>query len=290
MLLPGDLALLWSPERGDRYLVKVQPGASQGTQLGAVPHALLLERSFGDVVHTHLGKPLMVLRPSLAEFCLRVKRRTQVIYPKEAGYLLMYLGIAPGATVVECGSGSGGFTTVLAHFVGPQGRVVSYERRPEFQEIARNNVERWGVGDRVTFKVRDIAEGFDETGAHAVFLDVPTPWEYLEQTKKALLPGGRLGILVPTFNQIQQSIEALRAGSWVDIEALEILLRHLKTNPARLRPEDTMVGHTGYLVFASSVSAEAAQALPWGEDASELSVAPEACSGDGPTPPPTSGS
>ena len=250
MLLPGDLALLWSPERGDRYLVKVQPGASQGTQLGAVPHALLLERSFGDVVHTHLGKPLMVLRPSLAEFCLRVKRRTQVIYPKEAGYLLMYLGIAPGATVVECGSGSGGFTTVLAHFVGPQGRVVSYERRPEFQEIARNNVERWGVGDRVTFKVRDIAEGFDETGAHAVFLDVPTPWEYLEQTKKALLPGGRLGILVPTFNQIQQSIEALRAGSWVDIEALEILLRHLKTNPARLRPEDTMVGHTGYLVFA----------------------------------------
>ncbi len=290
MLLPGDLALLWSPERGDRYLVKVQPGASQGTQLGAVPHALLLERSFGDVVHTHLGKPLMVLRPSLAEFCLRVKRRTQVIYPKEAGYLLMYLGIAPGATVVECGSGSGGFTTVLAHFVGPQGRVVSYERRPEFQEIARNNVERWGVGDRVTFKVRDIAEGFDETGAHAVFLDVPTPWEYLEQTKKALLPGGRLGILVPTFNQIQQSIEALRAGSWVDIEALEILLRHLKTNPARLRPEDTMVGHTGYLVFASSVSAEAAQALPWGEDAPELSVAPEACSGDGPTPPPTSGS
>jgi len=290
MLLPGDLALLWSPERGDRYLVKVQPGASQGTQLGAVPHALLLERSFGDVVHTHLGKPLMVLRPSLAEFCLRVKRRTQVIYPKEAGYLLMYLGIAPGATVVECGSGSGGFTTVLAHFVGPQGRVVSYERRPEFQEIARNNVERWGVGDRVTFKVRDIAEGFDETGAHAVFLDVPTPWEYLEQTKKALLPGGRLGILVPTFNQIQQSIEALRAGSWVDIEALEILLRHLKTNPARLRPEDTMVGHTGYLVFASSVSAEAAQALPWGEDAPEPSVAPEACSGDGPTPPPTSGS
>lgn len=290
MLLPGDLALLWSPERGDRYLVKVQPGASQGTQLGAVPHALLLERSFGDVVHTHLGKPLMVLRPSLAEFCLRVKRRTQVIYPKEAGYLLMYLGIAPGATVVECGSGSGGFTTVLAHFVGPQGRVVSYERRPEFQEIARNNVERWGVGDRVTFKVRDIAEGFDETGAHAVFLDVPTPWEYLEQTKKALLPGGRLGILVPTFNQIQQSIEALRAGSWVDIEALEILLRHLKTNPARLRPEDTMVGHTGYLVFASSVSAEAARALPWGEDAPEPSVAPEACSGDGPTPPPTSGS
>lgn len=270
MLLPGDLALLWSPERGDRYLVKVQPGASQGTQLGAVPHALLLERSFGDVVHTHLGHPLMVLRPSLAEFCLRIKRRTQVIYPKEAGYLLMYLDIAPGATVVECGSGSGGFTTVLAHFVGPQGRVVSYDRRPEFQDIARNNVDRWGVGPQVTFKTKDIEEGFDETEVSAVFLDVPTPWAYLEQAKGALRPGGRLGILVPTFNQIQQSIEALRAGSWVDIEALEIFLRHLKTNPARLRPEDSMVGHTGYLIFASSVSPEAAQALPWedrpGED------------------------
>ena len=255
-LKEGDLVLLFSPAKGETYLVRLQPGAVQGSHLGKIPHDTILGSGYGETVYTHLGRPFLVLKPSLGEYTRRLKRNTQIIYPKEAGYLLLHLDVFPGATVVECGSGSGSFTTILATFVGPSGRVVSYERRESFSELARSNCERFGVADRVVFKVRDLdgGEGFDEEGADAVFLDLQNPWEYIPEAKRALAPGRRLGILVPTFNQIQQTLEALEANDFVQIEVVEILLRGYKTNPRRIRPEDLMVGHTGFLLFASSVT------------------------------------
>lgn len=254
-LREGDLVLLLSPAKGETYLVRLQSGAVQGSHLGKIPHDAILESGYGEVIRTHLGRPFLVLKPSLGEYTRRIKRKTQIIYPKEAGYLLLHLDVFPGATVVECGSGSGSFTTILATFVGPTGRVVSYERRESFSELARSNCERFGVAERVTFKVRDLddGEGFDEEGADAVFLDLQNPWEYIAEVKHALAPGRRVGILVPTFNQIQQTLEALEANAFVQVEVVEILLRGYKTNPRRIRPEDLMVGHTGYLLFASSV-------------------------------------
>jgi tRNA (adenine57-N1/adenine58-N1)-methyltransferase len=156
--------------------------------------------------------------------------------------------------VVECGTGSGGLTSVLAHFVGDTGRVVSYEKREEFSLLARRNCEKWGVAQRVDFKVRDIADGFDERDADAVFLDLPNPWDYMDRAKEALAPGNRLGILVPTVNQVEKVLDALSDNSFSDVQVSEILLRYYKTNSRRIRPEDNMIGHTGYLIFGSSVT------------------------------------
>jgi tRNA (adenine57-N1/adenine58-N1)-methyltransferase len=183
----------------------------------------------------------------------RIRRQTQIVYPKDAGFLVMNLDLFPGARVVECGTGSGAFTSVLAHFVGDQGHVYTYEKRDTFSELARSNCERWGVEDRVTFRQQDLAEGFQEKDADAVFLDVPNPHDFLSIAWEALAPGRRLGILVPTFNQIQKILDGMRYVPFADVQVVEVMLRSYKTNPNRIRPDDMMIGHTGFLVVGSKV-------------------------------------
>jgi tRNA (adenine57-N1/adenine58-N1)-methyltransferase len=193
----------------------------------------------------------LAFRPTPADWVLHaVKRQTQVTYPKEMGYILVRGGVVPGSIVVESGSGSGASTLMFAFAVGDNGHVFSYERRPEFSELARRNVERAGLLHRVTFKLRDIAEGFEERDADVVFLDVREPWLYLPQAMEALADGGTLVILVPTTNQVSETLRAMKGLPLVDVEVSELLLRHYKPNPDRLRPEDRMVAHTAFLLFA----------------------------------------
>jgi tRNA (adenine57-N1/adenine58-N1)-methyltransferase len=131
--------------------------------------------------------------------------------------------------------------------------VTSYEQKPDMQNLARKNVERVGLTSRVDFKLRDIQLGFDETDADAFFLDVQNPFDYIEQVRAALKPGGFFCTLSPTFNQVEKTLYALRKHKFAFVEVCEILLRYFKPEPARLRPTDRMVAHTGFLVFARRI-------------------------------------
>jgi tRNA (adenine57-N1/adenine58-N1)-methyltransferase len=131
--------------------------------------------------------------------------------------------------------------------------VTSYESRPEFQHLAHKNLDRLGLADRVNFKLRDVSIGFDEKNVDAVFLDLPNPHDYIPQAKEALKPGGYLGSILPTTNQVSTLLIALRRSSFAFIEVCEILLRYYKAVADRLRPTDRMIAHTGYLIFARSV-------------------------------------
>ena len=251
MLKPGELVLLVSP-KGKRYLRKMNPADSLHTGDGILPMAQVAEAGFGRTVKTHLGRPYSIVKPTLYDMVKGVKRQTQIIYPKEIGYLIMKLGIGPGMTVIEAGCGSGSLTVALAWFVGPQGRVYTHERRPEFLKLNARNLAWAGLDDgRVVHVEKDIAEGFGcPEPADALFLDVRTPEEYVPRIPEAVKPGAPLGFLVPTVNQVSDLIRALEAGPFADIEALEIFLRRYKPVADRLRPEDRMVAHTGFLVFA----------------------------------------
>jgi len=137
--------------------------------------------------------------------------------------------------------------------VGTSGRVYSYEVRADVQSLAQKNVTELGLGDRVAFRLQDVAAGFGETNADAVFLDLPNPWDYLGQARVALTGGGFLGCILPTTNQVVQLIAALERSRYGMMEVDELMLRSYKATPARLRPMDRMVAHTGYLVFARAL-------------------------------------
>ena len=183
------------------------------------------------------------------------KRETQIMYPKDIGYTLLSMGIGAGSIVVEAGTGSGSLTTALAFTVGDEGHVYSYERKARNQSIAQDNLALFGLDDRVTFKVRDIAEGFDETDVQAIFLDLPDPHNYIPQVRDALADGGFFGSIQPTTNQVSALITALKKENFDFIEVSEMLHRYYKPSATRLRPADKMVGHTGYLIFARKIVA-----------------------------------
>jgi tRNA (adenine57-N1/adenine58-N1)-methyltransferase len=231
-------------------IIRLEPGTEFHTHRGTIAHDDLIGLPWGTQVTTHLGETLILLRPSTDDMVRNLKRSTQIVYPKDAGYILMKLNVAPGCRVIEAGTGSGGLTLVFARAVHPTGQVISYEVRPEIQELARENLKELGLDAYVVFRERDIGEGFDERGVDALFLDVANPWDYLEQAHTALAGGGFFGSILPTANQVINLIAALEAMDFGLIEAEEILLRPYKTVPARLRPKDRLSPHTGYLVFA----------------------------------------
>jgi tRNA (adenine57-N1/adenine58-N1)-methyltransferase len=169
---------------------------------------------------------------------------------------MLRLGVGPGRRIIEAGSGSGGMTMALAWSVGEQGRVFSYDRRGEFSDLCSQNLEWAGLASRVEWFNRDIGEGFLQTDADALFLDVRTPWDYLEQAAAAMRPGAPIGFLLPTTNQVQDLLLALEHAPFGDVEVLEILLRKYKVNGERFRPDDRMVAHTGFLIFARKKGAE----------------------------------
>jgi tRNA (adenine57-N1/adenine58-N1)-methyltransferase len=248
----GDLAQLVGL-RHKHFILALQAGAKFETHRGILQHDDLIGKPWGTQVFSHIGAPFFLLQPSLADLINELPRTTQILYPKDIGFILITMGIGPGQTVMEAGTGSGSMTTALAFAVGPQGRVLSYEVKQDVQNLARKNLTRFGLESRVDFKLRDIGEGFDETDVDAFFLDVPNPYDYIGQVRAALKPGGYMCCLIPTFNQVEKTLVALRHNLFAFVEVCELLLRYYKPEPARIRPTDRMVAHTGFLLFARRI-------------------------------------
>ena len=121
------------------------------------------------------------------------------------------------------------------------------------QNRAKKDLARFALDARVDFKLRDIGEGFDETDVDSFFLDVPNPYDYIGQVRAALKPGGFLCCLIPTFNQVEKTLQSLRQTNFAFLEVCEMLLRYYKPEPTRLRPTDRMVAHTGFLLFGRKI-------------------------------------
>jgi tRNA (adenine57-N1/adenine58-N1)-methyltransferase len=248
----GDLAQLVGL-RHKHFIITLTPGADFQTHRGILKHDDLIGLPWGSQVFSHMGSPFFLLQPALGDLLVDLPRTTQILYPKDIGFILVTMGIGPGQRIVEAGSGSGAMTIALAYAVGAGGKVYSYEQREDMHNLARKNLVRVGLDSHVDFKLRDIAEGIDETDVDAFFLDVPNPYDYLAQARAALKPGGFFCTILPTFNQVEKTLHTLRRYRFAFFETCEILLRYYKSEPTRLRPTDRMVAHTGFLIFARRI-------------------------------------
>jgi tRNA (adenine57-N1/adenine58-N1)-methyltransferase len=246
---PGERVLLIDEKRR-RFLIRLQPGASFHFHGGIVAHDTILGSEEGIAVRSSLGARLICLRPRLADFILKMPRGAQVIYPKDIGAILMYADIAPGTRVLEAGTGSGALTLALCRAVGPAGRVVSYELRPEFQRKASGNLETFlgKVPPWLELREGDVrdAAALQETFDRVV-LDLPEPWAVLAEVRSALRAGGILCCYLPTTNQVQQARLAMEAAGFAELETSEVLVRTWHVTERSVRPDHRMVAHTGFL-------------------------------------------
>jgi tRNA (adenine57-N1/adenine58-N1)-methyltransferase len=219
-------------------------------------HDTLIGAAWGGAVQSQSGHRALLLEPGLTDLIDQVKRSTQIIYPKDAAYLVHRLSLRAGSHVVEAGTGSGGLTTALAWAVAPTGVVYTHEVRPDIATVARDNLERCGLLPYVRMFHGDIENGFHAQNADALVLDVREPWLYLEHVRAALKPGGFFAALAPTANQVIELLRGLEAFNFADVAVEELLLRPYKPAPDRLRPDDNAIPHTGFLIFARNIDSD----------------------------------
>jgi len=237
--------------KGRTFLLRLEPGREFHTHRGTIAHDQIAGQPEGATLLTHTGRPFHLFRPRIGDRMFKVRRRTQIVYPKDAGWLVLALDVRPGARILEMGTGSGAFTILLAHLVGPAGRVHTFDRRPEFLENALGNIARAGFADRVTGGVLTAGEPFPVQDVDAVFLDLPSPWEAIPAARAALAPGRPLALIVPTAEQLKESVRTLTEAGFVLIETVEIMERPILVRQKEgIRPSERMTAFTGYLVSA----------------------------------------
>ncbi|MHB8382800.1 MAG: tRNA (adenine-N1)-methyltransferase [Candidatus Binataceae bacterium] len=249
-LKSGD-AVIFIDRKGRRYLKTLLAGKKI-----LIRGELLADAIFGtdegSRVKFSTGETFVVLRPTYADLIPLLPRAAQVIYPKDTGPLLIWGDVFPGATVVEGGTGAGALTIALLRAVGPAGRVISYEIREDFAAVAKRNVATYfGDAPNWTLKLRDLYEGFDETGVDRMFLDLPEPSRALAVAARALRPGGVLVSYVPTALQIKDTVDALQTrADFGEIETFETLLRHWQVKGMSVRPFFRMIAHSAFIIVA----------------------------------------
>jgi len=249
----GDQVLLIDSKKR-RYLVTLAPGGEFHTHAGVVAHDDLLGAVEGSSFRTTRGASMLAIRPTLAEFVLKMPRGAQVIYPKDLGPILMLADIFPGARVLESGVGSGALSMTL---VRAGADVRGYELREDFANRARNNVATFLGADaleRYHVELRDAYEGIDEVDLDRVILDLPEPWQVVKHAAGSMHRGGVLVAYTPQITQATQLRDELTHHGFGMVETIEVLNRGWHIEGQSVRPDHRMVAHTGFLTSARLLS------------------------------------
>jgi len=248
----GDYVLIYLDARRT-YMIKMQAGQTFHTHKGYLKLDELIGKEYGEPIKSSMGIYFTTLKPSLTDYIMKSSRNTQIIYPKDAALIVMFSGIGPGSRVIESGTGTGSLTTALAHYVGPTGKVYTYELRSEFQKNAAKNLERAKLISHVEMKSGDVTLGYEERDVDAVILDLAVPWLVVPHAYTALKPSGVLVSFSPTIDQVVKTTEALRENGFVFIETIECLMRTMQVERGKTRPNTMMTGHSGYITHARKI-------------------------------------
>lgn len=212
----------------------------------------LIGKEYGKQIEIG-NKQFWLLRPSLQDKLQALKRKAQIILPRDISHILMNCSIQSGQTVFESGIGSGSLTIALATAVAPTGRVISYDNRSDFIDHAFDNLKQANLQQYVTAKERDVTKGIDEKNLDAVILDIPNPWDAITYAYKSLKIGGYLCTFSPLSTQVEQTIKEINNYSFIEIKTFENIQREMVVSEYGIRPSFHMLGHTGYLTFARKV-------------------------------------
>jgi len=251
-LAEGERVVLTDP-KGRRHSILLAPGGVFHTTKGGINHDLLIGGPEGAVVSSSGGVAYTAFRPLLEEFTVTMPRGAAVVYPKDAAHILMQADIFPGARILEAGAGSGALSLHLLRAIGSDGRLYSYERRHDFAQIARRNVETFFGGPHPAWQLRegDLLETIGPEPIDRAVLDMLAPWECIDAVGDVLEPGGILCCYVATTTQLGRTMDTLRVhGGFTEPAAREYSAREWHAEGLAIRPGHGTSGHTGFLVFA----------------------------------------
>ncbi|MFX1387711.1 MAG: tRNA (adenine-N1)-methyltransferase [Promethearchaeota archaeon] len=253
----NDLIFLILDEKR-RWLVQAKSGDTFHTHKGILEFNDIIGKKFGSVVFSRpfetQGYKFYILKPLPSDYILHMSRKTQIIYPKDAGLILIYSGIGPGSVVIEAGCGSGALTCILGNLIRPNGHIYSYDINEKSLKRAKLNIAKVQLEDVITIQYGDILNDvLHHENVDAVILDIATPWNAIEKVKDYLRYSGTIVSFSPTIEQVKKTVSAMKNHSFIEINTYELIKRKIQVKENATRPEVRMIGHTGYLTFGRKI-------------------------------------
>jgi tRNA (adenine57-N1/adenine58-N1)-methyltransferase len=248
----NDTIVLISSSTREKFILRIIDKSQKIQGLGVYNPIKLVKKIYGGMV-TLGSNSYWILPPNTLDHIDTLRRKAQIIIPKDAALLSMFCNIKPGSIIVEGGLGSGALSIILLSLIGPNGKVITYETRSEFAKVGSENIIKAGLEHLWVLKLQDITKGISEKKVDAVILDIPEPWNAVGTAHAALRSGGIFASYLPTMNQVEKFVNALKEEPFIEIHSFETLFRELEVKAGATRPSFEMLGHTGYITVARKV-------------------------------------
>jgi tRNA (adenine57-N1/adenine58-N1)-methyltransferase len=235
-----------------KWLQKISKDKSLHTHIGVIRHSDAIGKKYGSRIITNKDKYVYVLEPTIFDYIMKIQHGTQIVYPKDLGYIVARTGMQSGHKVVEIGTGSGALTTFAASIVKSRGHVYTFDINEKFMKIAEKNIKRAGMSKYVTMKKMDLktTKKIPVKDADITIIDLGDPWTVIPQARKMLKESGAIVSICPTMNQLEKLVSSLVQNEFTDIECTENILRTIDAREGKTRHSFQAIGHTTYLCFA----------------------------------------
>lgn len=249
MKIKEDETIVLIDEEEKKYLINTSYKTDKYKGVGVVDPKIFIGKEYGSEIE--LGnKKFYIFSPSIMDKLQSLKRKAQIILPKDSAQIILNCSIKPGSKVLESGIGSGALTIAIASMVAPDGKIISYDNRQDFINHAVKNIKTADLNSNVETKLKDVTKGIDEKNLDAIILDIPNPWDAVKHAYKALKPGGYLCCYSPLSTQVQKNVLEIKKHKFIEIKTFENIQREIVASEKGIRPSFNMLGHTGYLTFA----------------------------------------
>ena len=235
-----------------KWLMKISKKESLHTHIGVIKHSDAIGKEYGSRVNTNKDKYVYLLKPTMYDYVMKIQHGTQIVYPKDLGYIVARAGIGSGQKILEIGTGSGSLTSFIANIVKPSGHVYTFDVNENFMKIAEKNIKKAGVSKYVTQHNLDLKtrKKMPLKDIDVALIDLGDPWTVIPQVRRMLKGSGAVFAICPTMNQLEKLTMTLVENEFTDIESTEHILRTIEAREGKTRHSFQGIGHTTYLCFA----------------------------------------
>ncbi len=251
-LIKNNSPVLFYFNHSKKWLMKISKKESFHTHIGVIKHSDAIGKEYGSRLITNKDKYVYLLKPTMFDYVMKLQHGTQIVYPKDIGYIIARAGIGSGQKILEIGTGSGALTSFVASVVKPRGHVYTFDVDENFMAIAEKNIKRAGVSKYVTQHNFDIKteKNMPLKDMDVALIDLGDPWTVIPKVRQMLKGSGSIFAICPTMNQLEKLTMALVENEFTDIESTEHIIRTIEAREGRTRHSFQGIGHTTYLCFA----------------------------------------
>ncbi len=251
-IIKNNSPVLFFYNNSKKWLTKISKKESFHTHIGVLKHADAIGKEYGSRLMTNKDKYVYLLEPTMYDYVMKIQHGTQIVYPKDIGYIIARAGIGDGQKILEIGTGSGSLTSFMASVVKPRGHVYTFDVNENFMKIAEKNIKKAGVSKYVTQHNLDLktAKKMPLEEMDMAIIDLGDPWVVIPQVRQMLKGSGTMFAICPTMNQLEKLTMALVENEFTDIESTEHIIRTIEARDGKTRHSFQGIGHTTYLCFA----------------------------------------